>query len=288
MIRDGRAVAAVAILTMIWGSSFFLTTLALEGFHPLAIAFSRVALAGLALVPLAILTGAGLPQGREWRTALVLGGIGLALPQSLLAYAQLALHSGTVSIFIAAVPLFILLLARLFLGEFISIRRWLGFAVGFGGLLVLAGPSAFGGMAGDGQAVLMAVIAAICYAISSVSIRGMKGMHPLRATAGAMIAASAVSAPFGLTHLPQVLPEWPAIAGLLALGLFPTGIAQILRYYTVRRSGPVFASIVGYLIPIWAGFLGVFILDETLGLREFGAYALILTGLLVARERAKP
>jgi len=288
MIKDGKAVASVAILTMIWGSSFFLTTMALEGFHPLAVAFSRVGLAGLVLVPVAIFSGVGLPVGREWIAALVLGGVGLTLPQSMLAYAQQVLHSGTVSIFIAAVPLFILLLARLFLGEAISARRWFGFAIGFGGLLVLAGPSALAGLAGDGPAVLMAMIAAVCYAISSVAIRGMNAMHPLRATAGAMVAGTIVSAPFGLSHIPEVMPSFNAVAGILALGLFPTGIAQILRYYTVRRSGPVFASIVGYLIPIWAGFLGVLVLDESLGLHEFSAYALILTGLLVARERARP
>lgn len=288
MIADHRAVAAVAVLTMIWGSSFFLTTLALDGFHPMTIAFGRLALAGLVLVPLALVSGAGLPQGAEWRTAFVLGVIGLALPQTMLAYAQRTLPSGTVSIFIAAVPLFTLVLARLFLGDFISKRRWFGFAIGFAGLLLLAGPAAFAGIHAGPGAVALASCAAVLYAISAVSIRGMRGMHPLRATAGAMIMGSAMSAAFGLSQMPTSLPPTTALIGLITLGLLPTGLAQILRYYTVRRSGPVFASVVGYLIPIWAGFLGVAVLDETFLWRDAGAYGLILSGLLVARERRKP
>ncbi len=288
MIVDGRAVAAVAVLTMIWGSSFFLTTLALEGFHPMSIAFSRLALAAFVLVPLALISGAGLPRGAEWRTAFVLGAVGLALPQTLLAYAQRELPSGTVSIFIAAVPLFTLVFAWLVLGDFISKRRWTGFAIGFVGLLLLAGPTAFAGISAGPVSVVMAIFAAVFYAVSAIAIRGMKGMHPFRATAGAMIMGSAVSAVFGISQMPASLPPSGAIIGLVALGLFPTGLAQILRYYTVRRSGPVFSSIVGYLIPIWAGFLGVAILDETFLWRDLAAYGLILTGLLVARERRKP
>lgn len=288
MIVDGRAVAAVAVLTMIWGSSFFLTTLALDGFHPMSIAFSRLALAAVVLVPLALISGAGLPQGAEWRTAFVLGAVGLALPQTLLAYAQRELPSGTVSIFIAAVPLFTLVLAWLVLGDVISKRRWAGFAIGFVGLLLLAGPTAFAGFSAGPFSVVMAIFAAVFYAVSAIAIRGMKGMHPFRATAGAMIMGSAVSAVFGIGQMPASLPPSGAIIGLVALGLFPTGLAQILRYYTVRRSGPVFSSIVGYLIPIWAGFLGVAVLDEAFLWRDLAAYGLILTGLLVARERRKP
>ena len=76
------------------------------------------------------------------------------------------------------------------------------------------------------------------------------------------------------------------MVALLALGVFQTGLAQFLRYVAIRRAGPVFVSIVAYLIPIWAGVLGVAFLDESITVAAVAAYALILCGILIARDRA--
>ena len=64
-----------------------------------------------------------------------------------------------------------------------------------------------------------------------------------------------------------------------------TGIAHMLRFLTVRRSGPVFMSMVGYLIPMFATVLGVVLLGESLSMAEIGAFGLILGGLAVAQSR---
>ncbi|MEO0913282.1 MAG: EamA family transporter, partial [Pseudomonadota bacterium] len=56
---------------------------------------------------------------------------------------------------------------------------------------------------------------------------------------------------------------------------------------TVRRSGPVFVSVVGYLIPLWAGAIGVLFLGEVLTPRMITAFGLILAGLLIARDRSR-
>jgi hypothetical protein len=92
--------------------------------------------------------------------------------------------------------------------------------------------------------------------------------------------------PFGLAGAPA---DWPAAASLAALGapgVVQTGLAQFLRFIAIRRAGPVFVSIVAYLIPIWAAVLGVAFLGETVTLQAGAAYALILGGILIARDRA--
>lgn len=288
MRADARSWGLVGALTTIWGSSFFLIAVALTGFAPLPVAAGRVAFAALALGGALAVTGAGLPRrARDWGWCAALGGVGLALPFSLLAWAQQTVPSGIAAIYIASVPLFVLALARLAFGDRIGPRRWAGFAVGLGGVGWLAGPEALAGIAaGAGAGQIACLGAAFCYACGAMIVRAMPAVPPLSATAAAHIAAALMLAPFGLANLPQAWPAATPLVALVALGVFQTGLAQFLRYVAIRRAGPVFVSIVAYLIPVWAGVLGVAFLDETITLTAVAAYALILGGILIARGRA--
>ncbi len=289
--RDLRAYGGVALLTMIWGSSFFLTEIALRGISPLGIAAGRALLSALALVVLSRSLGVALPKGaRDWGWCLLLGIFAIALPFSLLSWGQLNVSSGVAAIFIAGSPLFILLLSRFVLGDAVSLRQWTGFVIGLAGLVWLAGPAALASLGQSGQILpqLACVGAAACYAVASITVKLMPPLHPLSATTGSQITATALLLPVGYLNLPEAMPELEPLAALLVLGIVQTGIAQYLRFATVKRAGPVFVSTVGYLIPIWAGLLGLVFLDEVLTARNVTAYALIIGGLLLSRTRPKP
>jgi drug/metabolite transporter (DMT)-like permease len=284
---DARSWGLVAALTTIWGSSFFLIAVALRGFAPLPLASGRVAFAALALGVALMVMGARLPRdGAVWGWCAGLGALGLAGPFSLLAYAQQTVPSGVAAIYIASVPLFVLLLSRVVFGDRITPRKWLGFAIGLGGIAWLAGPEAARGLLGGGLLGQGAcLLAALGYASGAMIVRGMPPVEPLSATAAAHFAAAALLAPFGIAGLPGAAPPMEAVVALATLGVLQTGLAQFLRFVAIRRAGPVFVSIVGYLIPIWAGLLGVGFLGETLTLRAVAAYGLILGGILIARDR---
>lgn len=286
---DARSWALVGALTTIWGSSFFLIAVALEGFDPLPLAAGRVSFAALALGLAVWATGARLPaSSRDWAWCGALGAVGLALPFTLLAWAQQTVPSGVAAICIASVPLFVLALARLVFGDAIGPRKWAGFAIGLGGVAWLAGPDAVAGLgSGGGLGQIACLGAALCYACGAMIVRAMPPIPPLGATAAAHIAAAVFLLPFGVAGAPEAWPAATPLAALAALGVVQTGLAQFLRFVAIRRAGPVFVSIVGYLIPIWAGVLGVALLGETVTLQAVAAYALILVGILIARDRAR-
>ncbi len=289
MRTDWISVAALALLVVVWGSAFGLTTLALEGFSPVEVSFGRTALAAIVVATVAIVSGQGLPDTlREWKWLAFLGIIGLAAPVTVLSWAQLSVPSSVAAIFISSVPLFILLLARVVLKEHISRRKWTGFFIGFAGLVWLAGPAAISQLGTGEQALGQAalVLTALGYATGAIIIKVMPPIPPFRATAGTMISGALFLAPFGMGALGTAMVAEPvALWSLLALGIFPSGIGQMIRYFTVRRKGPVFVSVVGYLLPIWAGLVGFFILDEPLTLHTVSAYGIVLAGILIARDR---
>ena len=291
MKADWVPYVLVAFLIVVWGSAFGLTTVALEGFSPVETSFGRTALAAVVVVIVAIISGQGIPNNLlEWRWLSLLGIVGLAVPVTLLSWAQLSIPSSVASIFISSVPLFILLATRVILREPVSRRKWTGFAIGFTGLVWLAGPAAISQVGADGQAMaqLACILVAMGYASGGIIIKVMPSIPPFRATAGTMISGAVFLLPFGYSAFETALgaPMVPLIA-LIALGILPSGIGQNIRYIVVKRKGPVFMSVVGFLLPVWAGFVGFFILDEPLTWHTISAYTIILGGLLISRDRVK-
>ena len=53
-----------------------------------------------------------------------------------------------------------------------------------------------------------------------------------------------------------------SITSLILLGVFPTGIATLLWFKIISLKGPLFLSLVNYLIPVWALFIGILFLNE--------------------------
>ncbi len=286
---DWIAYGALAMLVLIWGGTFASIRLALEGFSPMAVVVGRMALAMIIVVSVTFATGQRLPNSRtEWAWTAFLGLINFAIPFSLMSWGQLSVPSSITATYISAIPLFVLLFSWIILGEKISLRKWVGFTVGFAGLVYLAHPWQVLAEGGSLLPHLAIILATIGMALGSIVIRKMPNLHPLTAMSGAFIVSTLASLPFGIVPLLGAEISMRPLVGLLVLGIASTGIAQVLRFFTVKRTSAVFVSVVGYLIPIWAGVLGVWIFDEVITRAAILAYALIIVGLLIARDRKRP
>ncbi|MEL6680629.1 MAG: DMT family transporter, partial [Pseudomonadota bacterium] len=282
---DWISYGAVLALSLTWGASFAITEVALEGFGTLSVVAGRICLAAVVVGLAAVASGAGLPgHARDWGWCALLGLLSLVAPFWLLTWAMVHIDSSVAAIFIAAGPLLVLLLSRLILKDPVRPRQWLGFAVGFAGLLWLAGPDVLARLGVSAVLPQIAcLVASLSYALAAITVKRMPAMPPATATGGALLVAAAVMAPLGGGTLIAELAWGPALVALAVLGLAQTGLAQLLRFYAVRRAGPVFMSTVGYLIPIWAGLLGVVALGERWDMRTGASFALIMLGLLIAR-----
>ena len=81
--------------------------------------------------------------------------------------------------------------------------------------------------------------------------------------------------------LPPQSLSMPALGALVYLGLFPTGIAYIMRFALIRAIGYSRFSLSINLVPVFGVALGVVLLGEQVSLNLIAALALVLAGLVV-------
>jgi drug/metabolite transporter (DMT)-like permease len=131
--------------------------------------------------------------------------------------------------------------------------------------------------------------AAACYAASNVITRRISHLPPTLGTAGFMVSAALYMGPgLLLFWWPEAPPaDWKPWAAILALGIGPTAVAYVLRFYLIRDLGSTFMSQVGYLVPIFGVLWAWAILGEVPALSALGALVLILLGIRVTQWKAR-
>lgn len=281
---------SITALGLIWGGTFMVVAIALEGYGPFTVACARTTLGAIALLILVRILRRPLPAftPRMVRYLAVIGVLNTAVPFALLSWGQQFVPSAFAGISMAALPLFVLPLAYVFTDEKLSLRNMLGVLLGFVGAIVLIGPGVLRigtGMEPLGQ--LACIGAAISYAVSSILTRRCPPIDPITMAAALLTVGAATLIPAML-----LMEGWPTLGAtrptiaVVALGLVPTALAAAIRVVTIRSAGTVFMTLVNYQVPLWSVIFGVVILNEVLPLRFFAALGLILLGLAISQWRS--
>jgi drug/metabolite transporter (DMT)-like permease len=219
---------------------------------------------------------------------------GNVLPFFLIAWGQTVVPSATAGIFMAVMPLTIIVLAHLFVVEEpLTAPKLLGFGLGFLGIVVLMGPGALLAVAGDMRTLvreLSILSGALLYSANVIITRRLPPVHPLAVSAAVMFVGLCFAAPLGARDFFQALDQASArsLIAVTLLGVFPTGLATVLYYALIRRAGASFYAITNYLVPVAATVVGATLGQETIGLNMLAALALILAGIALSRLNASP
>jgi drug/metabolite transporter (DMT)-like permease len=281
----------IAILAAVWGGSFMFIELGLTGFGPLTLVFLRMAVA----VPLMVLVlyglGLRLPNdGKSWLHLTALGFLNIAFPMALFFWAQTRIDSGLASILNATVPLWGVLLTHIFTeDERATPAKIIGLLVGFGGLVLVVGPSALGGVGQDVVAQLACLLATFCFAAAVIYARKLgQTIAPMAAATGQILAAAIMLAPLPLMfEAPFAGPPPPlmAIAAVLMLSLVATSLAYLIFFRLIDSAGAGNAMLIALVMPPVALVLGVVVLGERLTSGDIAGMALILVGLVIIDGR---
>jgi drug/metabolite transporter (DMT)-like permease len=280
-------------LTLIWGASFLFIKVGLEALAPLQIALGRMTFGTLALLTATALRRERLPRDwRIWGHLAVAAALLNTVPFTLFAYAEQRIPSAIAAIGNATTPLFTLLVAMVALPEERPTwQRGLGLVVGFAGVLVVLGAWRGLGTGPDAVGMLLTLVASALYGMGGVYLRrflSSSGYSSLSLSAAQLLVGTlqlAILTPL-MTHAPATLPLRVLLA-VLALGAFGTGIAYLLQYGLIRLAGATMASTVTYFIPVVSMVIGVVLLGERLTWNAPVGAAVIVSGALLSRVKAR-
>lgn len=278
-----RGWMAFAALGVVWGLPYFFIKIAVQELSPLVVAWGRISLGALILLPIAWHRGA-LRDLWPHKAAIVAFAVAeFAVPFCMISFGERWIASSVTGILIATVPLTIALISRFFgLHEPLGAWRLTGLIMGFAGVASLLGFGAISGPAGWAGVGCM-LLATIGYAIGPLIVqRYLSGIDSSGAVAASLLVGSLVLLPFAVYAFPSHMPSTLALTSMAILGAICTALAMLLLFYLIGQAGASRASVITYINPVVATLLGVLILHEHLGVGGITAFALILLGSWLA------
>jgi drug/metabolite transporter (DMT)-like permease len=273
----------LATIYVVWGSTYFGISLAIETLPPLLMAAVRFLVAGAILYAVARRIGgpAPRPDRRQWRAALVTGTLLLSVGNGGVSWAEQTVPTGIAALVIASIPLWIVVLDRIFFAARLTWPAAAGVAVGLAGVALLVGPGAHGAVDAAGGIALVA--AAVCWATGTLLSRGQTLTVPPLVGAGmqmmaggaVLLVVSAATGELGQLDLGAVSAR--SAGGLAYLVVFGSLLAFSAYTWLLRNARTSLVATYAYVNPVVAVALGWWALGEGIGAR-----VLLAGGVIVA------
>jgi len=278
-------------LGFLWGSSYLFIKIGVDhGLQPFTLIMFRLGIGFVLLASVVAYFREPLPRDpRMYGHLFVMGVINIAIPFTLITFAEQAVSSSLASVINSAVPLFVIVIAALFLrGEQITVNRLVGLAVGFVGVAILVGLDVTNLGSADTLGELALVGATISYAIGGVyskaHVHGLRPMIP--AVFQVFFGLVVISVLAFLTEHPfAVVPAPEALFAVVWLGLLGSGLAYLGYFRILQNWGATRASMVAYLLPIYGIALGALVLQEPIAPSTLLGTALVIGGIALVNSR---
>ena len=273
------------LLGGIWGSSYLFIKIGVEeGLPPLTLVMLRLLIGFGLLATVVALAREPLPrQPRVYLHLTVMGAVSMAIPFTLITWAERSVDSTLASILAAAIPLIVLVIAAFVLrDERLTRARAAGLAVGFAGVAILVGFDPGALASGDVVPKLALVGATVSYAVGAVYakrfVHGLRPMIPALLQVGFAFVMLAVLA-FVFERPLEVVPTPESVFAVVWLGLLGSGVAYLLFFRILGSWGATRTSLVAYLLPVFGIALGATVLNEPVDASLLLGAALVIGGI---------
>ena len=275
-----------ALLTgvaLIWGSSFLLIDISLEGLEPPTITWVRVTLGFLVLVAFPVSRRPVEPPDRK--RIVVLGMTWVTVPFLMFPLAQQHIDSALAGMLNALVPIFGAVIAVLLLRSLPRSGQIVGIVLGFAGAVSVSLP-AVSESASGAWGVFLVVVATLFYGLSlnlAVPLQQRYGAPAVMMRA--LGVAAVATAPFGIIGLADSAWEVGPVVAVTVLGIVNTGAAFVIMASFAGRVGPTRVGVAVYFLPVVAMVLGVVFRSEVVLPLQWAGTAVVLFGAWLTSRR---
>ena len=284
---DTRTLIALGVTLLFWASAFAGIRAGLEAYAPGHLALFRFLVASVVLAGYAVSTRMRLPDKRDLPAILLLGFLGITVYHTALTYGEVTVTAGAASLLIAFAPVCIVLLAAVFLGERLRVWGWLGIAVSFAGVVLIALGEGEGVQFDSGAfLILLAAFSASLYIVFQK--RYLIKYSAIQFTTYAIWAGTLFLLVFlpGLAQTIRIAPLDTTLA-VVYLGVFPAALAYVTWTYALSRAPASIVASFLYLSPVLAILIAwVWLGEMPVALSLIGGF-ISLSGVILVNVRGR-
>ncbi|WP_324662611.1 DMT family transporter [Haloarcula sediminis] len=278
-----------ALVSVLFGGTFVATKAGLDQFPPLLFVALRYDVAAVVLGGYVLLTRSGAelrPRTRgDVAGILATGLVALGLTNALLFVGQADATSAVGAILFSLNPILTPVFAALLLvDERLSLRGWVGLAVGLLGVALVVNPDPATFTSG-GIGKLLLFGGAVTGALGSVLIRWSDGdLDSTVRTAWGLPLGAAMSHALSLGAGESVgAVQWslPALVALGYVGVFAGAVAYVAYFGLLDRAGATNANLVFYVVPVVSTLGGWALLGETIAPMAGVGFLVVFAGFAI-------
>jgi len=279
------------VLGFLWGSSYLFIKIGVDhGLQPFTLIMFRLLIGFVLLATVVGIAREPLPRDpRMYGHLAVMGTINIAIPFALITFAEQVVDSSLAAVINGAVPLFVIVIAAIFLkGETVTVNRLGGLIVGFVGVALIVGLDVTDLGSSNALGELALIGATISYAFGAVYARahvhGLRPMIPALFQVFFGLVVTSVLA-FATEHPLAAVPAPEAVFSVVWLGLLGSGLAYLAFFRTLQRWGATRTSLVAYLLPVYGIALGALVRHEPISSSTLAGTVLIIAGIALVNAR---
>ena len=289
-----RLGAAFLLLTLIWGTTWAVIRVGLEGLPPLTGVGLRFLVAGAILLALVPAFGVRFAWSRRELGLWLMNGLFAFSASYVIVYwAEQYIPSGLTALLFATYPLFVAGLAHFALpGERLTPFAAGGILLGFAGVAVIFSDdlAALGGARVREVAVVL-LGSPVVSAVATVAVkRWGHGIHPLSLTAVPMLLTGVLVGGLALAlegRTPLVF-DARSVGALLYLAVLGSAVTFTVYYWMLSHVAATQVALIAYTIPIVAVAVGAAAFDEPVRARVVAGGVLVLAGVAIVNRARAP
>lgn len=275
-----RKYCYLGAIGVLWGAQFVFMRQAVADIADVWVAAGRAITGALTLWILCVcfrLQG----KARFWPIYALIALVDATFPFLMLAWAQQQIDSSISAVIMGMIPLLTLLFAPIVIGERLTILAFVSVLIGFAGICVLFAPQLVGVSSQLAfWPLLLTLASAGCYALGMLLVKRFAKEAPLIVARNILTCAALELLCVALVNAPTLhMPTSSSMNALIMLGVLSTGFGYFVFMALIASSGPTFASMSNYLVPVIGFIMGSWLLHERPPHTTLYSLALILVAI---------
>ena len=275
---------ALVPLWLFWGFNFVVMKTANDFFAPSLFAALRFTLGALILLAIVLVRRSPLPPKHLWPWIILTGAMQIAFCNVAIQVCLKYIGSGLMAVLTYTMPIWVAILARIFLKESLTFKKIAGIAISFTGIFILMNIE----LSGNLWAILLGISVAVIWAVSSIIMKAkLMACDMMSLTAWQMTAAAVTL--IGYTIATGAFDaQWTLLSiGCVAYnGILASAVAFLLWCYVLTHMEAGKAAVSVLAVPAVGVLSGCLCLGEPLTLTMGIGMVLILSGIVLV-QRAK-